>query len=143
MIPSTSRRYRALRGAVLVTLVLLILQYVLGMLAALYVAIPDSLPGGNAWAWTFAQAPVVQFHAYLGTLLVLVPLVAVGLSIAARSTPGLVTSGLGLALIVVAWLGGVTFLSAGQEAGASLWMALGFLGALIAFGLGYYLTRPA
>ena len=46
----------------------------------------------------------------------------------------------GLALIILAWLSGAAFL-ASQQNTLSLWMALGFMGALVAYILGYSLSR--
>jgi hypothetical protein len=69
-----------------------------------------------------------------------VALVALILSIVAHHTVGSIAAAAGLALIIFAWLSGVSFLSSQQNT-LSLWMALGFMGAFVAYILGYYLSR--
>jgi hypothetical protein len=129
-------RVNAFRITFLATLVLLIIEYVLGMIANLEVQFPDSLPGGNAWAWVFENSLVIQLHIYVGTLLVLVALAAVILSLVARHVAGIVAAVAGLVLIILAWLAGAQFLAT-QQNGISLTMALAFIGACAAYVLGY------
>jgi ABC-type cobalt transport system substrate-binding protein len=63
------------------------------------------------------------------------------LTMVARHTAGMITSIAGLALIVFSWLSGAEFLGSGDN-GFSLRMALGFIGAFVAYVVGYYLARP-
>ena len=126
---------RAFRIAVLITLVLLVLQYILGMIANLEV----QLPGGNATSWAFRNSIIIQLHIYLGTLLIVVALVALILSLVARHPAGIVAAVAGLALLVFAGLSGVQFLAT-QQNDLSLRMALGFMGAFIAYLLGYFFS---
>ena len=49
---------RILRRQILIILVLLIIQYALGMYANLYVQFPDSISGGPAWEFAWTQLPV-------------------------------------------------------------------------------------
>lgn len=131
----TEARVRPFRLTVLVTLVLLVLQYVLGMMSNLDV----QLPSGNDWGWVFGHSLVIQLHIYIGTLLIVVALVALILGIVARHPVGIVAAVAGLALLVFAWLSGDQFLVA-QHNDLSLRMALGFIGALVAYLLGYSLS---
>ncbi len=133
----TDARVRAFRITFLVTVVLLVLQYILGIIANLEV----SLPAGNAWRWVFENSPLIQLHIYNGTLLIVAALVAMIMTMVARHTAGMITSIAGLALIIFSWLSGAEFLGSGDN-GFSLRMGLGFIGALIAYALGYYLARP-
>jgi len=130
----TDARVRPFRLTVLVTLVLLVLQYVLGVLANLEV----QLPSGNDWSWVFGHSLIIQLHIYIGTLLIVVALLALILGIVARHPVGIVAAVAGLALLVFAWLSGDQFLVT-QDDGLSLRMALGFMGAFVAYLLGYYL----
>ncbi len=98
----THARGRAFRLTVLITLVLLVLQYILGMIANLEV----QLPSGNAWSWVFRNSMIIQLHIYIGTLLIVVALVALILSLVARHPVGIVAAAAGLALLVFAWLSG-------------------------------------
>jgi hypothetical protein len=132
----THARGRAFRSTVLITLVLLVLQYILGMMANLEV----QLPSGNAVSWVFRNSILIQLHIYIGTLLIVVALVALVLSLVARHPVGIVAAVAGLALLVFAWLSGVQFLAT-QQNDLSLRMALGFMGAFIAYLLGYFFSR--
>jgi hypothetical protein len=132
----THARGRAFRSTVLITLVLLVLQYILGMMANLEV----QLPSGNAVSWVFRNSILIQLHIYIGTLLIVVALVALVLSLVARHPVGIVAAVAGLALLVFAWLSGVQFLAT-QQNDLELRMALGFMGAFIAYLLGYFFSR--
>jgi hypothetical protein len=136
----TFARLRAFRIAFLITLVLLVIQYVLGMISDLEVQFPGNLPGGNAWGWVWSHSLIIQLHISIGTLLLVVALVALILSIVARNRVGIIAAAAGLAMIIFAWLSGAEFL-ASQQNDLSLWMALGFMGAFVAYLLGYYLSR--
>jgi hypothetical protein len=133
----THARGRAFRITVLITLVLLVLQYILGMIANL----EAQLPSGNALGWVFGHSIIIQLHIYNGTLLIVVALVALVLSIVARHLAGVIAAMAGLVLLILAWLSGVQFLSS-QDNSSSLLMALGFMGAFVAYLVGYYLSMP-
>lgn len=138
----TKKRFNMLRGTFLVTLILLVIQYVLGMLTNLFVQFPGSLPGGNAWSWSFTHTFVIPSHIVIGTLLIVMALVALVMSFRTRHVPEILAAVFGLAMIVYAWLSGASFLSNGQQNTASIQMALGFIGAVIAYGVGLYVARP-
>src|ERR1700730_18632688 len=72
----TDTRFGAFRIAFLITLVLLVIQYVLGMISNLEVQLPGNLPGGNAWNWVWSHSLIIQLHIYIGTLLLVVALVS-------------------------------------------------------------------
>jgi len=132
----TDARVRAFRITFLVTLVLLVIQYILGMIANLEV----QFPAGNIWGWVFQNSLIIQLHIYIGTLLIVVALVALILSMIARHTIGIIAAVAGLALLIFAWQSGAQFLAT-QQNDLSLRMALGFIGAFVAYVLGYYLSR--
>jgi hypothetical protein len=133
-------RFRAFHIAFLITLALLVIQYVLGMISNLEVQFPGNLPGGNAWGWVWSHSLIIQLHIYNGTLLLVVALAALILSNVARNIVGSIAAAAGLAMIIFAWLSGAEFL-ANQHNDLSLRMALGFMGAFVAYILGYYLSR--
>ncbi len=137
----TKTRRNVLRGTFLVTLIILVLQYVLGMLVNLYIQFPASLPEGNAWGWSFTHTFVTSSHIVIGTILIVVALVALVLSIRTRQAPEILAAVCGLIMIIYAWLSGASFLSNGQQSGASFQMALGFIGAIIAYGTGLYIAH--
>jgi hypothetical protein len=137
----TYTRFKAFHIAFIVTFVLLVVQYVLGMISNLEVQFPGNLPNGNAWGWVWSHSLIIAMHISIGTLLLVVALVAVILSIVARNIVGIVAAIIGLGMIVFAWLSGAEFLALGQQNAFSLRMALGFMGAFVAYILGYYLSR--
>jgi hypothetical protein len=136
----TYARFGAFRLAFLITLVLLVIEYVFGMISNLEVQFPGNLPDGNAWGWVWSHSLIIQLHISTGTLLLVVALVALILSIVARNIVGSIAAAAGLALIIFAWLNGVAFLAI-QQNGLSLWMALSFMGAFVAYILGSSLSR--
>ena len=91
---------KVFRWAVVLTLLALLAEFVLGMYTALFVEFPDSLVNGNAWGWTMSSSPVITAHVYVGTLLVLLGLVALGAGIASKRSNAIVTGALGLILIL-------------------------------------------
>jgi len=139
---SSVKLLRAFRGHMLAILVLLVIEFVLGMYTALFVAFPDSLVNGNAWAWSMSQSPVVLLHVILGTLLALAAVVVLVLSFLLRSRAALLTGVLGFAAMAVAYLSGATFLSDVNQDLYSFTMALGFIAAAVVYGVGYYGMRP-
>jgi hypothetical protein len=134
-------RFGAFRIAFLITLVLLVIQYVLGMLSNLEVQFPSNLPNGNAWGWIWSHSLIIQLHIYNGSLLLVVALVALILSMVARHIVGIIAAATGFVMIIFAWLSGAEFLAKSQQNDLSLRMALGFMGAFLAYILGYYLSR--
>ena len=129
------------RWAVLLTLLALLAEFVLGIYTALFVEFPDSLVNGNAWGWTMTSCPVIQMHVFLGTLLVLLALVALGLGIADHNRSEIITSVLGLLLILAAWLSGGAFLSNVAQDDLSFSMALSFMGSMLAYFAALYFAK--
>ena len=132
---------RRLRAVVLTTLVALVAEFVLGMIANLYAQFPNTTTNGDAWNWSMSHSPVVLSHVILGAALVLLALTAIVLSIVVRRASGIVYSCLGFALILSAWQAGVAFLTHGQQNGSSLGMAIGFIGAAVVYAIAYHRVR--
>ncbi len=135
---SHSLRLRFLRGALHTNVALLIVVFLLGMAVNLYLAFPSNLSATLAMGM-----PMVQFHMIVATLVLLVGAVALVLSVMLRHTWGIVTSLVGLVLTGMAYGGGMSFLNNGYQNSASMMMAIGFIGAIVAFGLGGFLTSSA
>lgn len=137
---SILKRYRVFRGTLLAILIALVLQYVLGMCINLAV----TFPGSNTSALASTQSALTQIHISLGTLLLILPLLTLGLGIALKQLWRVLMSLLGFLLIFLAFAGDAFYLSNFQTlSNPSFWMALGMMGALVVFGIEYYLTRPA
>lgn len=132
---SYSVRVRAQRAAFHTAVTLLVIVFALGMAVNLWLAFPSNLPPQLAMSM-----PMVQFHMVAGTLALLAGIVALVLSLVERHVWGTVTAFVGVALTVMAYGSGMAFLNAGYQNSASMLMAIGFIGALLAFGLGAFLT---
>ncbi|HLX57194.1 MAG TPA: hypothetical protein VKR83_09240 [Ktedonobacteraceae bacterium] len=140
-----------LRTITVVILLLLAIQFLIGMLVNLFVTIPNSHPGtkaaeyfsgvvqGDVWALTHGQLPLV-LHVITGILLFLGASIVIGLAIASRRRAWIVTAVLGWLGIVTAGFNGASFLNYGENF-SSLLMAIGFLLAVIPYAIGFYVTR--
>jgi hypothetical protein len=116
-IPAPIPGLASLRGNCMGAAVLLIVQFALGIGVNLYV----TLPAHKAFFSTVFGSAVLATH-------VIVALLLLGASISAlvraiRSKRAIVFTALGVAAIVIAWIGGSSFVS-NQSNGASLTMAL-------------------
>jgi hypothetical protein len=146
---ATSNKW--LRFLALVALVLLVIEFLFGMLVNLYVSIPSPLPGttpstsgnvlhGLVWSLEQTGLPTLLLHVVVGLLLVLVSLALLVLSLVARRGPWLAVSLIAIGGTIIATLGGSYFVETGGL-GSSLVMSIGFLTALIAYAVGLYVTR--
>lgn len=133
-----SGKGKVLRGILLFEVVCLVAQFILGMFANLFVQFPNSLPNGNAWSWAMSHSTVLYAHIVLGTAIVLLSLVLLGLSIAYRRAFVITLPILGLLMVILAWLSGDDFLARGQQNTSSFTMAIGFIGALVFYMGEYY-----
>ena len=118
---------------------LLALQYVLGMVTNLYVQFPQTDQISQLWDAARSQFASAA-HILLGVLLLVGAILFVIRAAMNREGRWIVSSAVGLVGIVVAAFGGVTFVNS-QGAIFSLIMSLGFLGALVAYGWGLFMTR--
>lgn len=133
---------RAFRLHVLLTLIALVLEFVLGMYTALFVQFPETLSNGNAWQWSMSQSAITMSHILLGTLMVVMALSAMGFGFATKNKTAITTSVLGFIMIGIAYLSRTVFLSNIENDSYSFSMALGFVGAMVVYGMAYYLRRP-
>ncbi|BCL78912.1 hypothetical protein ccbrp13_13770 [Ktedonobacteria bacterium brp13] len=139
---------RFLAGA---ALLLLVVEFLLGMLVNLFVQIPSPLPGttastskgllqGLAWSLTQTSMPMLLVHVVLGVMLVLISLVLMVLSIVARQRRWIIASVIAACGIIIAALSGSGFVASGAAA-SSLVMSIGFLVSLVAYAIGFSITR--
>jgi hypothetical protein len=113
-----ARQSGRLRGASLGAMVMLILQYALGIAVNIYVT-----PGKGGFSEAFKNGPVLALHAILGLLLIVTAIALLARAIAARHGAAITSSAVGLVAIVAAAMSGVSFLKDAAD-GASLAMAL-------------------
>jgi hypothetical protein len=146
----SARQLAALRGNTFGVLVMLIVQFAIGITVNLYATIPAKDRGSGIFgavgrALTSGPASLAT-HAGLGLLIVLAAVALVVRSIVTRHTASIVLSAIGLAAIVSAALNGATFVADGGAASASLAMALSTAVAMLCYALGLLLLasrRPA
>jgi len=125
--------------------VLLLIQYLLGMVVNLYVTLPGRHPGAGAGnyfagaasglAWVIPQGPAwAAAHAAFGLALVLAAFAAVALTWRRDSRVAMVASVLGALAILGAAFNGVSFLNYGHAFSSMI------MGGLWALALACYIT---
>jgi len=140
-----------MRTLTAVILVLLALQFLVGMLVNLYVQVPAVHPGANdpeyfsgvaqGVVWSLLHAPLwLQIHSIVGLLLFIASIVLIGFAIAARSKSWIIISIIGLFGIMAGGFNGASFMNYGHDF-SSLLMSLGFLLAVIPYVIGLSLPR--
>ena len=140
---------RWLRLLTALTLLLLAVQFLIGVVVNLYVQVPDH-PGTNApdyfggvvqgVAWALAHgAWSLQLHAVIGILLFLASLLLIGYAIAARRRAWIVIAVIGWSGITGAGFNGASFLNYGENF-SSLLMSVGFFLAMTSYVIGLFLV---
>jgi len=129
--PSTATvpapRINRIRMASLGALTMLIIQFVLGTAYAIYGTAPASgKPIG------MFSSPLLAVHVVMGILLIIAAFMLVIRAIQARVTPLIVTSVVGLVVILGAFGAGSAFAGSGSD-GASLGMAVATAVAMLAY----------
>jgi len=131
-------------------LLLLAVQFLLGMVVNLFVQVPSVHPGIGASnyfqgvvqgvAWALVHAPLgLLVHVVAGLLLFLTSLILIGFAIASRRA-WIIVSAIGLIGIMAAGFNGASFMNYGQNF-SSLLMSIGFLLAAVAYTIGLSLAR--
>lgn len=105
---------------------LLTLQFVFGMLANLFVKIPDIAPY-DVWH----HPGPVAFHTLNALLLIILSIIFLIRSIKSRSSRSL--AAIALLSILISTYAGVTFILTGQPDGYSFVMSLGFIAAFLLY----------
>ena len=128
-------RQAGLRRASLAILIVLIVQFALGISVNLYVTLPAAgHPGHSSW---FGNGALLALHAALGMFLVLAAVFVLVRAIMARNTALIVTSAAGLVAIGAAFFFGASFTDKLSN-GYSLGMAISFAAALACYAIGLY-----
>jgi len=131
-----SRRAR-LRQANLGILIMLVIQYALGIGVNLYVTLPPAGAAGRNSDLFFSNGPLLAIHAALGILLVITAIVVVVRASVTRQVTLIVTSAAGLVAIIVAAIYGANFTDKVTN-GYSLGMALATAAALACYAIGLF-----
>jgi len=121
----------------------LLILFVFGMIANLFIEIPEGLLNHAAWAWVFGNSAIIVIHTILGILLLLVSIVSLVFAFLSHRSKWIIASLLGLLFTGLAAFSGSDFVSNGGAAFSSLLMTFGFLGALVSYALAVLETQKA
>ena len=139
---------RDLRNAFLTILIVLVVQFVLGMAVNLFVKVPLNHPGANSSeyfsgvaqsvTWAILQGPfLLVLHTSLGVLLVLVSLGILVRAIQSRSRAMIITATIGALTVLAAGLNGGSYLNYHEDF-SSMLMASSFAIAVTAYVVGLW-----
>lgn len=132
-------RVRALRRASFAALVLLLIQYGLGMYTNLYVTVPAG-DQGQGFGKAVSNGPAaLSVHAVLGFLLILAALGLLVQAVMARYWGVLTASAVALVAIIFAAVQGARFVDQGGPDSASMTMAVLAGVAMLCYGTALYL----
>ncbi len=120
-------------------LLMLLLQYFLGMYTNLYVQFPNGQHGDILWEFAWKQLPLV-LHIILGILLIVNAIILIIRSFLQKNKTWIKASIIGYVGIQIAALSGAAFIPT-QVAIYSFSMSLCFLLALLAYGYGIYASK--
>ena len=128
-------RQAGLRRASLAIVIVLIVQFGLGIGVNLYVTLPAAGHHGHS-SW-FGNGPLLALHVALGMFLVLAAILILVRAIMARNGILIVTSAAGLVAIGLAFSFGASYADKLTN-GYSLGMAISFAAALACYAIGLY-----
>jgi hypothetical protein len=142
---------RSLRTASIAVLVLLLIQFVIGMAVNLFVQIPRNHPGARppeyfsgaaqSVAWAVSAGPFwLLVHAGLGLVLVAAGAVLLAMAIAARRRGPIIGAVIGLLAVVGAGFNGASFLNYDEDF-SSMLMSAAFAVAVAAYAIGPLMDR--
>jgi len=134
-----TKAQNGLRVNAIFMIVVLVIQYVLGMVANLFVKFPDTNKPDQLWASARFQFPTMA-HIVVGTLLLVGAVVFVIRATRNHHRGWIASSVAGLIAILAALFGGVTFTTT-QVDGYSLLMAIAAIAAFVAYGWGLVANR--
>ena len=142
-----SNQFKSLRVMIVITLILLTIQYELGMAVNLSPNLPELAPFGFSLAKIsdalHLAGPMALVHAGLGSLLTLLSILTLILSLRSKTRSVQIFGSLGFLTMLVAMTGGILFtLSGFQEDHYSLAMASNFILTFIFNFLELYFLKP-
>lgn len=140
-----SKNYTVIHKGIPFILVLLFVQFVVGMYLNFYAQLPPEHPGVHGsyapsipWVLAGHAGIALAVHVAIWILLTLGSIALLIRSVLARNKRLIVGTAAGLFFIFVAGSGGLTFLNRGGADKDSFMMALGFMLALTSYAITYY-----
>jgi hypothetical protein len=135
----SARRVKALRRASFAGLVLLLIQYGLGMYTNIYVTVPSTDKGGGFGKAISNGPAALSVHAVLALLLALAAIGLLVQAVLARHWTVLTAAAIALIAIIGAAFSGVNFTNTGGPDGATMTMAVLAGVAILCYGTVLYL----
>lgn len=139
---------RSLRYGIVVMLVLLLVQFIVGMYLNFYVELPDSHPGIHGsyapsipWAIAGRAGIALALHVIVWILLTVGAIALLVRGILSHRKAYITGNSLGLVFILIAGSGGLTFLNRGGQDRESFMMAVGFILAFTSYAATLYKTK--
>jgi len=122
-----------------VVLGFLIIQFLFGMVANLFVQFPNTT--NKKTLWEFAQTQwSVSVHMIIALLLIIGGIVFLIRTIRRKDKKWIIASSIGLFGILIATITGIQFIST-QQGGYSYAMAVAFIISFVSYGWGIYKTK--
>ena len=140
-----------MRGAFMIAT--LVAQFVIGMTLDLFIQLPAAHPGttgsfwyrsvhGYGWAITNGGGAALTTHLVIGSIMALGAIATLGFSIVAKHKAWIIASSFGLVGVWLAFLNGLEFINTGVDR-HSMAMAMAFMIAFVAYGLGLYYGKKS
>lgn len=105
------------------------------------ITIPAGKSAGSNWRFVLTH-PTILLHVVAATIVVIVAIVLVIRSARSHNSPWIVLSGLGLAFVLLAFAMGENYVRTLHNSSLSA-MSIGWAGAIITFGAGWYWSHRA
>lgn len=109
------------------------------VLAAFNITIPAGKPAASNWKFVLTH-PVILLHVIMATVVLVAAVVALVASIRSRDRSWIALSAAGLAFVLVAFIAGGQYVMSLQKSALN-YMSVGWAGAVIMYGTGWYLGR--
>jgi hypothetical protein len=135
-----ARKLSALRRASLASLVMLIVQFGLGVGVNLYVSLPSAGSGGRKISQAFTNGPALALHVVLGLLLIVAAIGLLVQAIMARYPLIIVLAAVGLVAIAGAAMQGFSFVHDSTNA-TSMGMAVATAVAMACYAAALFIVR--
>ena|ERR1035437_6730572 len=139
MVKNTSNVKDPLRTHGIILIIILTLEYILGMITNLFVIFPENKNVGQMWAFAKLQLPII-LHVLVGYSLLISALVLLIRAIRMKNKRWIIASVISNIAILVAIISGI--LSVPSQVGTySFIMAISFIIALLSIGWALYVTN--
>jgi peptidoglycan/LPS O-acetylase OafA/YrhL len=119
--------------------VLVIALVVVVVLAGFNVSIPVGKSAASNWTFALTH-PTILLHVIVATGVLVVAAIAAIMSLRSRDRSWIVLSVAGLGFVVLAFVAGDDYVTSLQKSALD-YMSIGWAGAIIAYGTGWYLGR--